>query len=194
MSEASVERQFVERVRELLVSLPYDLKVLFEAMSDEDLPREARELAVGAVIYCLSPSDPIPDTMGLVGFVDDVVVSRVAMTKMVEVGGEAMAEYPQRFNDQFEPLSQDVELFRAFLGETINWVDWRMNKLAAVKYKGKSVADYLDDEETGQRLYEEGLEFTTDYEIDDDAAAKLVSGKPILDAFRRVFEVESARQ
>ncbi|PID38136.1 MAG: hypothetical protein CSA65_08720 [Proteobacteria bacterium] len=194
MSEASVEKRFVARVRELLVSLPYDLKVLFEAMSDEDLPREARELAVGAVVYCLSPSDPIPDTMGLVGFVDDVVVSRIALTKMLEVGGEAIAEYPARFGDQFAPLEADVELFRAFFGETLKWVDWRMNKLAAVKYKGKSVADYLEDEETGQRLYEEGLEFTTEYEIDDDAAAKLVSGKPILDAFRRVFEVESARQ
>ena len=61
MTETTLEQRFVGRMRELLVSLPYDLKVLFEAMTDEDLPLDARRKAVGAVIYCLSPSDPIED-------------------------------------------------------------------------------------------------------------------------------------
>ena len=194
MNETGVEKQFVERMRELLVSLPYDLKVLFEAMSDEDLSVETRQLAVRTVIYCLSLSDPIPGTLGLIGFVDDVVTTRIALTKMQEIGGEAMGEYPQRFPEQFDPLKSDVELIGAYLGNTVDWVHWRLDKMSGVKYKGKSVADYLDDEEAGQRLYEEGLAFTTDYEIDDDAAAKLLSGKPVLEAFRRVYEVERSRQ
>ena len=194
MTDASVEKQFVERMRELLVNLPYDMKVLFEAMTDENLPTEARQLATSAVVYCLSPSDPIPDTMGLIGFVDDVVVTRVALTKMLEMAADPMGTYPKRFPEQFDALDRDVALFRAYLGDTMRWVDWHIEKNDQVKYKGKRISDYLTDDEASQRLYEEGLAFTTDYEIDDEAAAKLASGKPVLDAFRKVYDVERSRR
>lgn len=194
MSEDNLDKRFLERARQLLVTLPYDMKVLFEAMSDEDLPMHARQLAASGVIYCLAPSDPIPDTMGLVGFVDDLVVVRVVLAKMLTIAGEDMADYPERFRDQFEGLDGDIELFRSFFGDTMLWVDWRLEKISAVKYKGKGIDEYLTDDESGQRLYEDGLEFTTEYEIDDDAAAKLQTSKSVLDAFRKVYEVEVARQ
>jgi uncharacterized membrane protein YkvA (DUF1232 family) len=190
----NLEQRFVSRIQELLVALPYDLKVLFEAMTDLDLSTEARELAAGAVVYCLSPSDPIPDSMGLVGFVDDVVVVRLTLAKLLDLGGADTEDYPDRFSDQFGPLNEDIELMRAYLGETISWVDWRLEMLPQSKYKGKSVKEYVGDEEIGQSLYEMGLEFTTDYEIDDEAAAKLVSGEPVLDAFSKVYEVERSRR
>lgn len=194
MSDATLERQFVQRMQELLVSLPYDLKVLFEVMTDEDIQNDARTLAAGAVIYCLSASDPIPDTMGLVGFVDDVIVVRVALEKAKALAGEDMDDYPERFSEQFATLENDIKLFRDFLGDNILWIDWRMEKLLKTKYKGKLVSAYVEDEELSQRLYEEGLEFTTEYEIDDDQAAKLTSGKPVIDAFAKVYQVEKSRQ
>lgn len=194
MSQQELEQRFVARVRHLLTTLPYDLKVLFEAMSDEDLPREVRELAAGAVIYCLSPSDPIPDSMGLVGFVDDLVIVRLVMAKMLELGGDAIEDYPKRFEEHFSALESDVELLRSYFGEALQWVEQRLEKLPHAKHKGKKVSVYVEDDEAGQRLYEDGLEFTTEYEIDDDAAAKLTSGEPVLRAFRQRNNVELARR
>jgi len=46
----NAESQFVELVRSWLVSLPHDLKIAFDAMDDENLPRPARELATGVAI------------------------------------------------------------------------------------------------------------------------------------------------
>ena len=188
-----LEQRFISRMRELLVVLPFDLKVLFEAMTDDELETEVRRLAAGGVVYCLAPSDPIPDSMGLVGFVDDVVVVRKILARMLAAGGTAIGSYPERFEDQFRGLTADLELFGHYLGETLQWVDWKIDKLAEMKFKGQTVVRYAEDSEMGQRLYQDGLQFATDYDIDDDTATRLTSGRPVLEAFRRVYEVESAR-
>lgn len=192
----AVETRFVERLKKLLVSLPYDLKALFEVMSDEDLTTEARELATGAVIYCLSPVDPIPDHTGLVGFTDDVIAVRLVLQQLLEIGGENVADYPERFPEQFDQLEDDLQLFRKYLGESMGWLERRMvrERLHELRHKGKLVAMYVKDDELGQRLYEDGLEFTTEYEIDDDAVQRLTSGKPVLEAFERRQQLENARR
>jgi uncharacterized membrane protein YkvA (DUF1232 family) len=194
MTADSTEKRFVKRMRELLVSLPYDLKVLFEAVSDENLPIEARQLAAGAAIYCLSPSDPIPDSLGLVGFVDDAIVVRLTLKRMLQLAGAEGASYPERFMEQFQTLDDDLTLIKDYLGESMEWLEVRLDKtLVKSRYKGKDALTYATDEEAGIFLYDAGLEFTTQYEIDDEAVAKLQNGKPIKDAFRKRMNEESRR-
>jgi uncharacterized membrane protein YkvA (DUF1232 family) len=190
------EKQFIDRMRELLVNLPYDMKVLFEAISDEDLPKEAREIATSGVLYCLSPADPIPDNTGLVGFVDDAIAVRLVLSQLLDLGGEAIAEYPERFPEQFAGLDDDLTLFRGFLGEDMSWLERRMSPgfVKQVKYKGKTIPHYVEDDEASQWLYEEGLEFTTEYEIDDAAASRLTSARVITDAFRKRRQFEDSRR
>lgn len=188
-----VEKRFVQRIQQLLVSLPYDMKVLFEAISDENLPREARVVAAQATIYCLSPSDPIPDTLGLLGFVDDAVLVRLSLQRLLKLGGEDAEGYPQRFPELFGPLEQDLELVREYLGADMKWLDDRIDpRYAKSPYKGKDANTYVDDDEALEYLYSEGLAFTTDYEIDEEEAAKL-RGQPVLDAFHKRMVVESRR-
>jgi uncharacterized membrane protein YkvA (DUF1232 family) len=192
----TVEHQFVERMRTLLVSLPYDLKVLFEAMTDEDLPLEARKLATAAAIYCLSPTDAIPDNIGIVGFTDDTIVVRLVLKQMLQRGGDAVADYPERFPEQFDNLDEDLALVRSYLGQSMDWLERRMQleNLEELRYKGKTVSGYLADDESAQRLYEDGLGFTTDYEIDDEAVQRLTSGKPVLEAFDKRRQIEESRR
>jgi uncharacterized membrane protein YkvA (DUF1232 family) len=195
MSE-SLEQRFVNRIRELLVNLPYDLKAVFEAMTDEDLPADARYLATGAVIYCLSPADPIPDHIGIVGFSDDVVALRLALKSLLQIGGDAVNDYPKRFPEQFENLDEDLALFREYFGENMSWLERRMG-LEAIhkdKYKGKTVKEYVSDYEAGQYLYEEGFSFTTEYEIDDEEVERLTSGKPVFEAFQKRHQFEESRR
>ena len=173
MPPESLEKQFIQRMRQLLVALPYDMKVLFEAISDENLPMPARQLAAGAAIYCLSPSDPIPDSTGLLGYCDDVVVVRIALKRFLELGGEDAKTYPERFAEQFGRL--DKTLLKA-------------------RYKGKDALTYIQEDEACEFLYEEGQDFTTRYEIDDEAVARLQSGKPVVEAFRRRMAEEARMQ
>ena len=195
MPVESLEKRFVQRMRKLLVALPYDMKVLFEAISDENLPMPARQLAAGAAIYCLSPSDPIPDSTGLVGYCDDVVVVRVALRRFLELGGEDAQSYPDRFPDQFAPLEGDLELMRAYLGSSMDWILSRLDKtLLKARYKGKDALTYIQEDEACEFLYEEGQDFTTRYEIDDEAVGRLQSGKPVVEAFRRRMAEEARMQ
>lgn len=195
MSE-SLEQRFVNRMRELLVNLPYDLKAVFEAMTDEDLPTDARYLATGAVIYCLSPADPIPDHIGIVGFTDDVVALRLTLKAILAIGGDPIKQYPGRFPEQFEGLDDDLALFREYFGVNMSWLERRMSLEAIHKdrYKGKTVKEYVEDDEAGQYLYEEGFSFTTAYEIDDEEVERLASGKPVFEAFQKRYQFEEGRR
>jgi uncharacterized membrane protein YkvA (DUF1232 family) len=190
----SLENRFVARMRELLVSLPYDMKVLFEAMTDENLPVEARRMAAGAAIYCLSPSDMIPDSMGVLGFVDDVLVVRLGLKRVLKLGGEDAEAYPERFSDQFTRLDEDIDLMGEYLGETLRWLEGRVDtRLVKTRYKGKDATDYVEDDDACEFLYGEGLEFTTDYEIDEEAASRLHSGEAVLELFRKRMADEARR-
>src|SRR5215469_8580022 len=57
VTSIAAESKFVELVRGWLVSLPHDLKIAFDAMDDENLPRPVRELAAGLVMYIVTPKD-----------------------------------------------------------------------------------------------------------------------------------------
>jgi hypothetical protein len=64
-------------MRSWLISLPHDLKILYEATADPDLERASRELAVGAIIYCVSPSDYVSsDRSDFSSYADDCIMRR----------------------------------------------------------------------------------------------------------------------
>lgn len=176
--------RFLSTLGGCLVSLPYDLKVLFEAMSQEDLDRPARELVTGAIMYMVSPHDAAPPDQPHLSFVDDVVLLRLTLRHVLRIGGDGAKPFAERFPEQFEPLDEDLETFRAYLGHSFDWLESKIETLPRMVYKGKRVRDYLDDEEAGAFLYEEGLSFSTDYEVDEEAVGRLKRPEP----FRQYLE------
>src|SRR6185369_11840150 len=108
MSTKETEQRFISRLSEYLVSLPFDLKVLQEAVSDPDLDRSARELAAGAVMHTLLPQE---GEAGPLRFADDVLLVRAALQAVGEKGGEGAAAFRDRFNEIYGALDEDVQLF-----------------------------------------------------------------------------------
>src|SRR5215470_2084601 len=81
---STAESKFVELVRAWLVSLPHDLKIAFDAMDDENLPRAVREVATGVVIYIVSPNDSIQDRNdAVVSFADNLSVCKSVMGELM---------------------------------------------------------------------------------------------------------------
>jgi len=165
--------RFLSTLGGCLVSLPYDLKVLFEAMSQEDLDRPVRERVTGAIMYMLSPHDAAPPDQPHLSFVDDVVLLRLTLRYVLKNGGDAARAFAERFPEQFEPLDDDIATFGNYLGQSFEWLESKIETLPRLVYKGKRVRDYLDDEEASAFLYEEGLSFSTDYEVDEEAVGRL---------------------
>lgn len=168
MQSTELGRNFLARVSEYLVSLPFDLKILQEAVADPDLERSVRETAANVLINSLSPQEgPSPER-----YVDDVLFLRLAFSKLLELansGSEAAVTFCARFEDVFERVPADVQLFERYLGaELWTWLGNRLTTLSRSALKGKRPSLYIDDASTWDVLYEDGLEFQTNYDVTEE--------------------------
>lgn len=191
---STVESKFVELVRGWLVSLPHDLKIAFDAMDDENLPRNARELAVGTIIYIVSPHDVISDRSdAVVSFADDAMLLRLGMRRLINVGGEDGEAFRDRYAELFDGLDEQLQLCGTVMGDLMTWLDSKVETLRNLDYKGKKIKAYLDDDEAREQLFDDGLVFRTNYPVDETTIGdKLKKVSTITDAMRR-RKAEEAR-
>jgi len=189
----NAESQFVELVRAWLVSLPHDLKIAFDAMDDENLPRTARELATGVVIYVVSPNDFISDRNDtVVSYADDALMLRMALAKALGKGEDEQA-FRERFPELFDSLDDNLTLCKTVMGELMTWLESKVTTLPTIEYKGKKITKYLDDDEAREQLFEDGLVFRTDYPVDEKTITdKLKKATTITEVMKR-RQAEEAR-
>lgn len=192
MSNAA-ESKFVELVRGWLVSLPHDLKIAFDAMDDENLPRPVREVAAGVVAYVVSPNDFIADRNdAVVSFADDAMLLRLALAKALGHGEDEQA-FRERFPELFENIDEDLNLCKSVMGDLMTWLESKVGELARIEYKGKKATKYLDDGEAREQLYDDGLVFRTDYPVDEKTIAdKLKKASTVTEVMKR-RQAEEAR-
>lgn len=193
--DAELGQRFVDTMRSWLTSLPHDLKILFEASTDENLDRKARELAVGAIIYTVSPTDFISsDREDFSGYADDCILLRLALKRGLSKDDEDAEFFRSRFADFFDKLDEELAVCQEAMGELFQWLDSRVETLTGLEYKGKKVAQYLDDEELSEQLYEDGLGFATEYPVDeDDLSDRFKKASTILAVLKRRKEEEDRK-
>jgi hypothetical protein len=181
----NTERTFLETMSRALVSLPFDLKILLEAVADSDLERGAREVAAGTVVHVITPKDGNVDAPLRVAEV--VVQLRVALAKIVAEGGEGAPAFRARFAEDYTRFEEELGLFRQALGgDIVDWLDSRWASMLKGVYAKKKVAMFVDDEEVGTFLYDEGLRFATLYPITEKSlAGRVKQAQPFVDHLAR---------
>ena len=180
----TAESKFVELVRSWLVSLPHDLKIAFDAMDDENLPRPAREVATGVVMYIVTPKD-LADRNEPVAYADDAVLLRVALHKALGKTEDEDA-FRDRFPELFADLEDNLKLCKSVLGDLMTWLEQKVGTLRTTSFKGKKLATYLDNEEAREQLFEDGLVFRTDYPVDEKTIGdKLKRAATVLEVVKR---------
>jgi hypothetical protein len=179
------ERTFLETMSKALVSLPFDLKVLLEAVADPDLERDVRELAAATVVHVITPKDGNVDAP--LRFSEDVVQLRLALARIAADGGEGAPAFRERFAEDFGRVDAELELFRQTLGsETVDWLNSRWGALLKAVYGKKKIPMFVDDEEVGTFLYDEGLKFGTMYPITEKSlAGRVKQVQPFIDHLAR---------
>jgi hypothetical protein len=159
------EQTFIQKVSEYLLSLPFDLKILQEAVTDPDLERGAREIAAGTIIHTLGPQEGD----GPQRFIDDLLLVRGALKRVIADGGDGAKAFADRFRTEvYDKLDKDLEVFADVLGDLWPWLTGKLDSFRKPPYKGKSPVQYVDDEEAAAFLYEEGMEFQTNYNVSED--------------------------
>jgi hypothetical protein len=188
-----LERLFLGKITGWLLSLPHDLKVLFEAKDDPNLERAARETAAGAILYVLNPEATASEE-SFVGFADDAVLLRAALAKVVAQGGEGSDAFRERFEEYYSSIDGDLELCQQAMGDVYTWLSAKVDALPKQTYKGKKVPQYIDDDEEAELLYEDGLAFATDYPLDEDKLGmRLKRPETLLEPMRKRVAEEKKR-
>jgi uncharacterized membrane protein YkvA (DUF1232 family) len=133
-------------------AIPADLKVLLRILQDEDLPDEMRLRAAGAIVYTLSAGDLIPDSMGVLGYVDDALVCRMTL----ERAGAVAPSYVERYPRLYETLAADLATAHDYLGDELYaFVEKAAMARTETEFKGKKARAFLDDPEASGWLADE---------------------------------------
>ncbi|MEO6954356.1 MAG: hypothetical protein ABI321_21340 [Polyangia bacterium] len=186
MSVAGVESTFVERLSEYLVSLPYDLKILQEAVTDPDLEKPIRLMAACTVVHTMLPQEGEP---GPLRYVDDVLFVRMALDKVGEGDSEGAVEFRRRFDELYARLPEDLKLFSSVLGDLWPWLSGKVAGFGKLSLKGKKAAQAVDDEEIATFFYDEGLAFQTNYTVTEEQVAnKFRRAEQVIDLLRKRYD------
>ncbi len=182
----SVETKFVELVRNWLVSLPHDLKIAFDAMDDENLPRNVREIATGVAIYVVSPNDSVGDRNDkVVSYADDAILLRIALAKALGQGEDEQT-FRDRFPELFDHLDEDLKVCTSVMGDLMTWLEGKVTTVQKIEYKGRKVPAYLDNDEAREQLFDDGLVFRTNYPVDEKTIGdKLKKAATIVEVMKR---------
>jgi hypothetical protein len=186
--DKDLERKFLATLSPSLVSLPFDLKMLIEAVSDSDLEHDVREMAAAAAVHIITPKDG--NVEPYIRHTEDVILLRLALRKILVEGGEGAPAFRARFADDFSRCEAELAAFESTCGpDVITWLDGKWPTLRKVVYAKKKISMFVDDEEVGTFLYDEGLRFGTDYPISERTlAGRLKQAQPVIDHLARKRE------
>ena len=191
--DKDVERNFLETLSRALVSLPFDLKVLLEGVSDPDLEIDVREMAAATVVHIITPKDGNVEPSAR--HAEDVILLRLALRKILAEGGEGAPAFRDRFAENYGRIDEELGVFeRAFGPEIIKWLDSKWPALRRVVYARKKIPMFVQDEEVGTFLYDEGLRFGTEYPITEKTlAGRLKQAQPVIDHLHRKWEQDKKK-
>lgn len=139
-----------------LPAFQQDIKDFLRVVGDDpELDDDLREKAIGVVLYCLAPGDVIPDFVGVVGYLDDALALRIGLAEIRDKAPERFAVYRDRLPELTELLGQDLDAFRAVLGELYTAFEQRIAATVTIEFKGKRAKSLMADDEGAAWLQDE---------------------------------------
>jgi uncharacterized membrane protein YkvA (DUF1232 family) len=146
--------EFEDVMRESILSLPQDMKTMLRVVEDPDLDDELRTLAAGAVLHVLSAQNAIPGIRGTLGYVDDVIVLRLVLQRLVHDAPDAMARHREDSPELFELLEEQLAKVRAYLGELLAVLERACESLPRLTHQGHSAEECALDDTASTWLYD----------------------------------------
>ena len=101
-----------------LSTLQQDIKEFVRVVCDDpELDESLRDRVHGAVFYALVPGDVIPDSMGVMGYLDDALALRIALDEVHREAPERFESWRDRIPELVESVGDDLATFRESLDE-----------------------------------------------------------------------------
>jgi uncharacterized membrane protein YkvA (DUF1232 family) len=146
---------FVLLVREALLTMPQILKAILRMVEDSEMPDQGRKLAAGALVHWLSATKTIPGVAGILGYVDDVLLIGLVLSKVESLAPEITGRYLADLPEPFVPLTKAVDVIRDYLGPVAAVLEKAVGEVTKLKHKGRTVEQYIHDDQATNRLYQD---------------------------------------
>jgi uncharacterized membrane protein YkvA (DUF1232 family) len=167
---------FVQLVREALITLPQTLKAILRMVEDPEIPDQGRVLAAGALVHWLSYAKTIPGVTGVLSYVDDVLVIGLVLGQLEAIAPEVTSRH---LADLPEPLitpAKAIEVMQEYLGPVTSVLKKAATELGKLKYKGRTVEQYIGDEQASNRLYQDVQSALIELDIEESEVSQALRG------------------
>jgi hypothetical protein len=136
-------------------------------------------------MYIVSPKDSVADRNEVASYADDALLLRLALHRALDKG-EDQDSFRDRFPELFDGVDENLKLCKSVLGDLMTWLEQKVPTLRSTSYKGRKLAQFLDNDEAREELFEDGLVFRTDYPVDEKTIGdKLKKAQTVVDVMRR---------
>ena len=185
--ELSMSRDsFVQLVRESLLTLPQSLKAMLRIVEDPDVPDEGRVLAGGVLVHWLSSAKTIPGVSGVLSYVDDVLLISLALERLKALAPEVVTPHLADLPEILASPGDATGVIRGYLGPVVSVLEKVAAELGALKYKGRTVEQYVRDEQAANRLYQEVQSALVELDIEESEVLPALRGlDAIFETLRR---------
>lgn len=105
------KEQFWTKLKAVMGQIPFtrDAVALYYLMRDNGTPLSLRGTAVLALLYFISPLDFVPDTLPMIGFLDDAMVVAAAISALAPILKPFRGKAEEWFKTGAEPEPEVVK-------------------------------------------------------------------------------------
>ncbi len=182
---------FLSYLSQAIISLPQDMKTLLRIAEDPAIDDEGRTLAAGALLHTISAANALPQMRGQLAYIDDVLLLRIVIDRIIKKHEEISVTYGQEFPDLFGSLQDDLKATQDYLGPDLSQHLERVaDAFPKISYQGHSANACVHDEEHGNWLYDSVYEaFVETIEINEEALSRdLKQLEPIIKQLKQRAE------
>jgi hypothetical protein len=161
--------RFVELMTPALTRFSQDLKSVLRIVEDPDVDDESRVAGAGSLMHVFSSSGAIPGVRGVLRHLGDVLVIRIVLEGVRARSPEAFEKHRTASPEMLEPLSDELDAMREYLGDRVSVLDKAVEKFPTLSHQGHQAAACVEDPESATWLYDAVHEALIDeIDIDDD--------------------------
>ena len=146
--------RFIELMAPALMRFSQDLKSVLRIVEDPDFDDESRIAAAGSLMHVFSSSGAIPGVRGVLRHLGDVLVIRIVLDGLRERSPDAFAKHLAASPEMLEPLSDELEATRAYLGDRVSVLDKAVERFPSLNHQGHQASACVEDPESATWLYD----------------------------------------
>lgn len=160
---------FIQSIKKWLENLGVNSKLFTEIIEDEALPITIRALASGVLLYLQSPIDLIPDKLGFLGVIDDVIVMIVGLVIITPLIPKERLNY---YVQKYESIGK-IDEYERIMQETLGILWERLVKFVEMlrtrTFKNKTTEEIVQSSELREDLFDETMIFVANLNLDPES-------------------------